>query len=89
MSSGKADSTIPASIKARLGQRVRELRRERGYSQEQFAARCGLDRTYIASVEHGRRNVTIATVERIASGLGISVAELFDTPEFRLPGHKS
>lgn len=89
MSSGKTDATLPASIQVRFGQRVKALRLERGHSQERFAARCGLDRTYIASVEHGRRNVTIVTVERIASGLSMSVAEMFDTPEFYSPGQKS
>ena len=79
---------LPSSISERLGQRVKALRTERGYSQEQLAAHSGLDQTHIAHIEHGRRNATIITVERIAIGLDVSVAELFNTPEFRLPGQQ-
>jgi transcriptional regulator with XRE-family HTH domain len=65
-----------ANITARFGQRVRELRKSKGRSQEAFAADCGLDRTYISGIERGRRNVSLRNIEVIAEALGISISEL-------------
>ena len=63
-------------IAVRLGQRVRELRKKRGLSQEAFAAECGLDRTYVSGIERGRRNVSLRNIQVIARALGISMSEL-------------
>jgi transcriptional regulator with XRE-family HTH domain len=60
----------------RFGQRVREKRTELGLSQEAFADKCGLDRTYISSIERGKRNVSLLNIEMIAKALGTSVSEL-------------
>ena len=60
----------------RFGERVRKLRKEQGYSQEGFAAECGLDRTYVGGIERGERNVALRNIEIIANTLGISIAEL-------------
>ncbi|GAB4143017.1 MAG: helix-turn-helix transcriptional regulator [Planctomycetaceae bacterium] len=65
-----------ADILVRFGQRVRELQKKRGYSQESFAAECGMDRTYMGSIERGERNVALRNIERIAETLDISVAQL-------------
>jgi len=62
----------------RFGQRVRELRKEQGYSQENFAYACELDRTYMGGIERGERNVALRNIERIADTLEISVTELMD-----------
>lgn len=59
-----------------LGERVRELRREKGFSQEAFAEKCGLHRTYISGIERGKRNVSLRNIEVIAQALGISISEL-------------
>ncbi|QDT78643.1 HTH-type transcriptional regulator SinR [Gimesia maris] len=67
-----------ADILNRFGARVRELRKEQGYSQENFAYACELDRTYMGGIERGQRNVALRNIERIADTLGISVAELMD-----------
>ena len=67
-----------ADILARFGQRVRELRREQGYSQEKFAYACELDRTYVGGIERGERNLSLRNIERIAETLDISLAELMD-----------
>ena len=60
-----------------FGQRVRELRKKQGFSQESFAMHCGLDRTYLGGIERGERNVALRNIKKIANGLGISVFELF------------
>lgn len=61
-----------------LGKRIRELRMQTGLSQEKFALKIGMDRTYFASVENGKRNVAICNIKKIADGLGVSLSELFD-----------
>ena len=65
-----------ADVLERFGKRVRELRAEQGFSQEGFAAECGLDRTYVGGIERGERNVGLQNVERIAEALGVGIAEL-------------
>jgi len=60
----------------RFGRRVRELRLRAKLSQEQFAAECDLDRTYISGIERGKRNVALRNIEKIAETLRISLAEL-------------
>ena len=61
----------------RFGERVRALRGKLGLSQEEFAARCDLDRTYISGIERGRRNPSVRNVRKIAAELGVSMSELF------------
>jgi transcriptional regulator with XRE-family HTH domain len=60
----------------RFGQRVRERRIALGLSQEAFADKCNLDRTYISGIERGKRNVALRNIEAIANALGITIAEL-------------
>ena len=64
-------------ITEKIGNRIRELRKETGLSQEKFAAKIGMDRTYFASFELGKRNISIVNLEKIADGLNVSLAELF------------
>ena len=63
-----------ADIAVRFGLRVQKLRKAKGLSQETFAAKCGLDRTYISGIERGRRNVSLRNIEVIAKALGISIS---------------
>ena len=65
-----------SDILTRFGKRVRELRKSQGYSQESFAAECGLDRTYLGGIERGERNVALRNIGAIANALGISISEL-------------
>ena len=65
-------------IKEALGIRIRELRNKSGLSQEQFALLIDMDRTYLASVESGKRNISLENIKKIADGFGISLSELFD-----------
>ena len=64
-------------ITEKIGNRIRELRKETGLSQEKFAAKIGMDRTYFASVELGKRNISIVNLEKIAVGLDVSLHDMF------------
>ena len=66
--------------KAQLGERIRELRRRRGLSQEALADAAGLDRTYISSCERGKRNVSLLTLYRIAAALDVEPSALLVPP---------
>lgn len=65
----------PALIK--IGYRIRELRKKRGYSQEDFAYEVGLDRTYMGGIERGERNIAAINLIRISKALKVEVGELF------------
>ena len=65
-------------ITADLGTKIRELRLKSGLSQEKFALKIGMDRTYFASVEAGKRNIAIVNIKKISDGLGVTLSELFD-----------
>lgn len=64
-------------ITKRFGKRIKELRNAAGLSQEKFALSIDMDRTYYASVESGKRNISINNIDKIAHGFGISLEELF------------
>lgn len=61
-----------------LGNRIKELRQKTGLSQEKFALKIEMDRTYFASVEAGRRNISIVNIKKIADGLGVTLSRLFE-----------
>ena len=60
-----------------IAKRIKELRQQQGLSQEKFALKIDMDRTYYASVEAGKRNVSIKNIKKIADGFEISLEELF------------
>ncbi len=60
-----------------FAQRIKTLRTDRGYSQEKFALKIDMDRTYYASVEAGKRNISLKNIKKIADGLDVSLEELF------------
>jgi len=68
-------------IQSALGKRIQRLRKDTGLSQERFALQIDMDRTYLASVEAGKRNISLQNIEKIANGLGISIADLFKNLE--------
>jgi transcriptional regulator with XRE-family HTH domain len=63
-----------------VGRRIRVLRESKGVSQETLAERARLHRTYIGGVERGLRNPSLLSLQKIAKGLGVSVAEFFSPP---------
>jgi len=64
-------------LKRAFGQRVRELREARGWSQEAMNQHSGLHWTYIGQVERGERNLTLLSIQKIAKGFKIEIVELF------------
>lgn len=66
-----------------FGNTVRRLSSERGYSQEAFAQKVGLHRTYMGIIERGEKAVSIVKAEEIAEALGMTLPELFE--EVRRP----
>jgi transcriptional regulator with XRE-family HTH domain len=69
---------------AALGLAIRQLRRAGGVSQETFASRCGLHRTYIGGIERGERNVSFANLLRISEALDVRLSELMSRYEHLL-----
>jgi transcriptional regulator with XRE-family HTH domain len=65
------------SIAQQFGMVVRRLRSDATLSQEEFAERCGLHRTYIGAIERGEKTVTIETALKLSRALGISLSEMF------------
>lgn len=65
-----------ASVRVLLGRRIRSLREAQGFSQESFAERCRLHRTYVGGIERGERNVSLDNLVKIASALGVSLSLL-------------
>jgi len=74
---GSLSSPSAQTWKAAFGARVRELRQERGLSQEAFADSAGFHRTYIGAIERGEQNPSLAVIHLIATALDVHVRELF------------
>lgn len=73
------DSTARrAALLSEFGRRLRSLRESKGISQEELADRAGVHRTYVSSVERGRRNISLANIHSLADALGVSPALLLD-----------
>ena len=64
------------SVLVRFGNRVRELRKKKGLSQEGRALESGLDRSYVGGVERGERNISLENIEKLAKALGVTAAAL-------------
>lgn len=67
-----------SNINYLFGQRVRQLRIERGLSQEDLGYETGLHRTYIGQIERAEKNITLRNIDRIARELGVDIQDLFD-----------
>lgn len=67
-----------SEIQKHFGERVREMRKLKGLSQEALALACELDRTYVGGVERGERNISLINIYRIAEALGVSPKELLE-----------
>lgn len=65
-----------ADVRVEFGEKLREARLRRGISQEKMAELAGLHRTYVSSVELGKRNVSLVNIQRLAEAVGVSMADL-------------
>ncbi len=70
------------NIKRKIGLRIKELRNEKNFSQETLAGEANLDRTYINSVENGKRNISIENIEKISKALNCNLQEFFTAEIF-------
>ena len=64
------------NILIRFGERVREIRKEKGLSQEELAHKADLHRTYIGMIERAEKNITLLNIEKIANALQVNIKEL-------------
>lgn len=69
-------------IKNKIGKRIKFIREAKGMFQKDLAYVADLDRSYIASVENGARNISIVNIEKIACALKVPLAEFFNSEEF-------
>lgn len=69
-------------VKAKIGKRIKQLREAANMSQKDLAYTADLDRSYIASVENGQRNISIVNIEKVAHALSVTVKRFFDDIEF-------
>jgi transcriptional regulator with XRE-family HTH domain len=71
-------------IKLKIAQRIKELREQRGLTQEALAYKSDVDRTYMNHVENGKRNISIINLEKIiVNGLEVSLLEFFNQNTFQ------
>lgn len=70
-------SVVPNDVSSRFGRRLRELRRERDLTQTDMARKFGIDRSFISDVERGRKSISLPTLEVMAIGLNLTLADLF------------
>lgn len=73
---------VNVDVKIKIGQRIKELREKEEMSQKDLAYAADLDRSYIASIENGQRNVSIVNIEKIATALNTTIKEFFNDNEF-------
>ena len=65
------------NILIKFGERVREIRKEKGLSQEELAHKADLHRTYIGMIERAEKNITLINIEKIANALEVNINDLF------------
>lgn len=78
MNGGMAKEGDDNALLSAFGARVRTARHQIGVSQEELAARAGLDRTYVSGIERGRRNLSLINLCRLATALGVDPSHLVD-----------
>lgn len=76
-------------VKLKIGQRIKDFREKTSMSQKDLAFAADLDRSYIASIEKGQRNVSIVNIEKIASALNVTLKDFFNDAEFNNPSRGS
>ena len=69
-------------LKTKVGERITQLRKAKKLSQQQFSYEAEMERTYISHIEKGRKNISLSTLEKVLSGLDVSVKDFFDSKVF-------
>ena len=72
-------------VKQKIGRRIKELRGQKDLSQEEVANTAEMGRSFMTHIESGRRNISVETLQRILSVLGVSFKDFFDSKEFSKP----
>ena len=67
-----------STVQERFGKRLKEVRQEQSFTQEELAHKAGLNRTYIGDIERGEKNLTLESMDRLAIALGIKIRDFFD-----------
>lgn len=70
------------NLKQLVGERIAQLRNSKNLSQQKFSYEADMERTYLAHIENGRKNISISTLEKITGALGVSLKDFFDTEVF-------
>ena len=70
------------NVKSNIGTRIKELREQNNMSQKDLAYSSDLDRSYIASVENGQRNISIVNIEKVSTALSVTLKEFFNNDRF-------
>ena len=68
---------MKVDIQKGFGERLKQLRKQEDFSQEELAAKAGLHRTYISDIERGARNVSLQNIEKLANALGLKIKDIF------------
>jgi transcriptional regulator with XRE-family HTH domain len=71
------EERLPNLLLKALGQRIRELRTVQGYSQEAFADKCGVHRTFMGTIERGESNLSFKNISKVAINLDVTLSTLF------------
>lgn len=71
-----SEAATLSDVQRRFGKKLREVRQQKGISQEKLAELAGLHRTYVSSVERGERNISLVNIEKLAGALDVSLAKL-------------
>ena len=66
------------NVRKVFGERLRELRKREGFSQEELSSKAGLDRTYVGKIERGEKSPSLETIERLANSLDLDMRDLFN-----------
>lgn len=69
---------MESNINIRFGRKIASLRSQAGLSQEKFAEKCNIHRTYIGAIERGEKSPTLETIEKLAKGLNVGISILFN-----------
>lgn len=69
-------------LKSKIGLRIKQLRVDKKLSQQKFANRADIERTFLTHIENGRKNISVGTLQKVLDALEISSKDFFDAKEF-------